>query len=292
MRDIRVAAVQMRCELGQKEKNLKSIEKWSERAKNDRAELVCFPEMSVTGFYCAGVDSKLSGDQVFSEVRRIAEIVPDGPSTEFVTGLSKRLGIFIAAGIFETDNHIIYNSYFICGPDGFVGKYRKTHMPAVEYPYCRFGAEFPVFDLGERKVGVSTCFDNVMPEVPRILALKGAEIILMPHAWANEDAFGPPTSGKFEDRKKEVLSFIPSRAYDNKAFVVYVDQVGRVADQTSYPGFSALFDPRGQILSECGDQQEMIQADFRKETLDLERGRPDSSLRSRRPEIYRELLKL
>ncbi|MDA4129485.1 MAG: hypothetical protein OK457_01820 [Thaumarchaeota archaeon] len=72
----------------------------------------------------------------------------------------------------------------------------------------------------------SICFDNVMPEVPRILALMGAEIILMPHAWSNEDPFGPKSSGKYEDRRKGVLVFIPSRAYDNKAFVIYVDQVG------------------------------------------------------------------
>jgi predicted amidohydrolase len=291
MRDIRVAGVQMRCELGQKEANLISIEKWSVKAKNDHAELLCFPEMSITGFYCAGVDSKLSGDQVFAEVRRIAEPVPDGPAVKFITKLSKRFGTFISAGIFETDNHMVYNSYFICGPDGFIGKYRKTHMPAVEYPFCRFGGEFPIFDLGDCKVGIATCFDNVMPEVPRVLALKGAEIILMPHAWANEDAFGPVTSGKYEDRRKEVMTFIPSRAYDNKAFVVYVDQVGRVSDQTSYPGFSALFDPKGQILAESKDSEELIHAEFGKEVLEIERGKPDSSLRSRRPEIYHELLK-
>jgi len=203
MRDIRVAGVQMRCELGQKEANLKSIERWSIKAKEDRAELVCFPEMSISGFYCAGVDSKLSGDQVFNEVRKIAEPVPGGPAVKFVTSLSERLGIFISAGIFETDNHLVYNSYFICGPNGFIGKYRKTHMPAVEYPFCRFGGDFPVFDIDGWKAGIATCFDNTMPEVPRILALNGAEVILMPHAWANEDAFGPVTTGKFEIGEKK-----------------------------------------------------------------------------------------
>lgn len=291
MRDIRVAGMQMCCELGQKDINLKNIEKWSERARNDHVELVCFPEMSITGFYCAGVDSRLNGDQVYEQVHKIAESIPDGPSVKLVTNLAKKLGIFISAGIFEVDNHIVYNSYFICGPDGFIGKYRKTHMPAGEYPYCRFGGEFPVFNLDGCVVGISICFDNTMPETARILALKGAEVILMPHAWSNEDVFGPPTSGKYEDRRNEVLTFIPSRAYDNKAYVVYVDQVGRVSDQYSYPGFSALLNPKGQILAESRDSEELIQADFKKDILEIERGRPDSGLRSRRPEIYLDLVK-
>jgi predicted amidohydrolase len=291
MRDLRVAGVQMRCELGQKEANLKKIEKWSMKAKDNHAELVCFPEMSITGFYAAGVDSRLSGDQIYSEIRKLAEPVPDGPAVKFVAQLSQKLGIYISAGIFEVDNHLVYNSYFICGSEGFLGKYRKTHMPACEYPYSRFGGEFPVFHLGGCVVGIATCFDNTMPEVSRILALKGAEVILMPHAWSNEDVFGPATSGKYEDRRREVLTFIPSRAYDNKAYVVYVDQVGRVSDQYSYPGYSALFDPKGQILSESGGDEEIIQADFTKELLEIERGRPDSSLRSRRPQIYEDLVK-
>ena len=290
MRDIRVAGIQMRSELGQKEINLKTMEKWTEKAKQAKAELVCFPETCITGFYCARVDSRLSGDEIYLQVHKIAEPMPEGPSIDFVQDLAKKHRIYISCGIFESENHIVYNSYFICGPDGFLGKYRKTHMPAGEYPFCRFGSEFPVLNVDGCSVGIATCFDNTMPEVARILALKGAEIILMPHAWSNEDVFGPPTSGKFEDRRKEVLTFIPSRAYDNKAYLVYVDQVGRVSAQYSYPGFSALINPKGEILAEAGPIEQLIVADFNKEILDVERGRPDSSLRSRRPEIYRELL--
>src|SRR5271165_2304805 len=95
LRDINVAGVQMRCELGQKEANLSAIEKWTVKAEKNHAELVCFPEMSITGFYCAGVDSRLNGDQVFSEVRRIAEAVPDGQSVKVISSLAKQLGIFI-----------------------------------------------------------------------------------------------------------------------------------------------------------------------------------------------------
>ncbi len=281
----------MRCELGQKDINLKNTEWWAKKAKDAGAELVCFPEMSISGFYAAGVDSKLSGDQIYLEVHKIAEPVPDGPSAKSIGDLAKELGIYISAGIFEFENHIVYNSYFMFGPQGFVGKYRKTHMPACEYPYCKSGSEFPVFNVSGCTVGIATCFDNTMPEAARILALKGAEIILMPHAWSNEDVFGPPTSGKSEDRRKEVLTFIPSRAYDNKAYVVFVDQVGRVSDQYSYPGFSVLLDPKGQILAESGAKEEMIVADFTKELLEVERGRPDSGLRSRRPEIYSELVR-
>jgi predicted amidohydrolase len=290
MKDVTVSGIQMFCELGQKEENLKKIEKWSKLAcQQHNADLVCFPETSITGFYCAGVDPKLSGDQVYESVRKLAEHVPGGPAVKYVEDLAKRLGVYISAGLFELDNHIVYNCYFICGPDGFIGKYRKTHMPAGEYPYCRFGGEYPIFDVAGSKIGISTCFDNTMPEVPRILALKGAEIILMPHAWSNEDVYGPITSGKVEDRRNEVLTFIPSRAYDNKAYVVYLDQVGRVSESYSYPGYSALINPKGQVLAESLGKEELLFAEFKSELMEDERGRPDSSMRARRPETYRAL---
>ena len=90
--------------------------------------------------------------------------------------------ICICAGIAEDDRGIHYNTQFIVGPEGYVGKQRKVHPSQDEYFYFRGGTELPVFDLPFARVGIVICYDNLLPEVPRCLAVAGAELLLSPHA--------------------------------------------------------------------------------------------------------------
>ena len=68
------------------------------------------------------------------------------------------------------------------GPKGYVGTSCKLHLSGDERLSCRGGDTIPLFDLGFCKVGQIVCYDNHFPEVARTLALKGADVILMPHA--------------------------------------------------------------------------------------------------------------
>src|SRR6185437_11957107 len=77
---------------------------------------------------------------------------------------------------------IVYNAMVLVGPDGFIGKQRKIHCSRDEAFYYKGGRELPVFDIGLSKLGIVICYDNQFPEIARILALRGAEVILMPHA--------------------------------------------------------------------------------------------------------------
>ncbi|HLQ44446.1 MAG TPA: carbon-nitrogen hydrolase family protein [Planctomycetaceae bacterium] len=68
------------------------------------------------------------------------------------------------------------------GPHGYLGKQRKLHMSRDEVMFYKGGRDMPVFDIGKCRLGSIICYDNQFPEPARILALRGADILLMPHA--------------------------------------------------------------------------------------------------------------
>lgn len=111
----------------------------------------------------------------------VAETVP-GPATEYFGTLARKHGLYIVAGLFERDGHLVYNSAVLLGPDGgLIGKYRKTCLPRseVDAGVCP-GHEYPVFDTRFGKLGLMVCYDGFFPEVARELANRGAEVIAWP----------------------------------------------------------------------------------------------------------------
>jgi len=287
MKDLRAAAVQMECKLGDVETNTETILRWCEKSAKEGAELVCFPELCHSGHILYNSFAELSSPDIYDRLWRIAEEVPEGTFAQRMIQASKRLNTTIGTGLSEKRNNVVYNTYMLTGPRGFIGKYRKTHIPSAEYPHWTGGYELPVFDIGNAKVGISTCWDNRYPEVPLILALKGAEIIIMPHAMPYQAPLERAGSKRsFAARRKKCLTLYPCRAYDNAAFVILVDQVGKPSPKAEYPGLSMLIDPQGEIIAESKGEEEMIIADFRAEILERERSSTYYPLRTRRPELY------
>src|ERR1700751_4422034 len=169
MQTIRVAAVSMNGFLGQPERVLNNIARWCERAAAEQAELVLFPELVVHG-HCTPNSWEL------------AEPVPDGPSVRRLVDLARQFRPVLCVGLSEKERDIVYNTQVLVGPDGFIGKQRKLHLSRDEVLYYKGGRDITVFDLGKCKVGTIICYDNQFPEVARILALRGADVLLMPHA--------------------------------------------------------------------------------------------------------------
>ena len=165
----RVAAVSMNGFLGEPERILQGIDLWCDLARGQGAELVLFPELVIHG-HCT------------PNTWELAESIPDGPSIIKLEQIAKRLRLVISAGMSEKERDIVFNTQVLVGPDGFIGKQRKLHLSRDEVFLYKGGKEIPVFDLGFCKVGTAICYDNQFPEIARILALRGAELILMPHA--------------------------------------------------------------------------------------------------------------
>jgi predicted amidohydrolase len=111
----------------------------------------------------------------------VAETVP-GPATAYFADLAQKHNLYIVAGLFERDRHLVYNTAALLGPNGqLVGKYRKTCLPRSEVEAGVLpGCDYPVFDTRFGKLGIMICYDGFFPEVARELSNRGAEVIAWP----------------------------------------------------------------------------------------------------------------
>lgn len=153
-----------------------------------------------------------------------------------------------------------------------------------------------MFDIGKCKVGINICMDNWFPETTRILALQGAEVILMPFSWPSDwEAHWDGTTEEravLRARREQILKVFPARALDNGVFLVMVDHVGREAEDVAWhPGVSMIFDPNGDVVAETrGLEEEILLAELDSEKLEKWRKDPHFPLTMRRPEIYHRLI--
>jgi predicted amidohydrolase len=186
-----------------------SVEKFcslAEQAAPHRPDVICLPE----GITVVGTGKSYAD---------ISEAVP-GPTCEKLGAVARKLRSYIVAGIYERERHIVYNTAVLIGRDGkLVGKYRKTHLPREEWEAgVTPGDSYPVFETDFGKVGLTVCWDVQFPEPSRAMALKGAELILLP-IWGGSEVLA-------RARAIENHVFLISSSYDMKSFIV--DPAGKV----------------------------------------------------------------
>jgi predicted amidohydrolase len=193
----------------------------------------------------------------------------------------------------------------LVGPQGYIGKQRKVHLSRDECFFYKGGRELPVFDLGFCKVGIVICYDNQFPEIARVLALRGADVILMPHAarfktW--EDT--PESEAAARRRSHRFFKLYALRARENACFAVLTDQVGRAGYVNTWPrdsenqphhaGAALIWGPDGELLASTQEEcvrEEMLLATLDPAELARERSLANYMLRTRRPELFGELVK-
>jgi predicted amidohydrolase len=292
MQTIRVAAVSMNGLLGQPLRSLNQIAHWCERAKGEKAELVLFPELVVHG-HCT------------PNTWELAEQVPDGPSVQRLIQMARQFHLFLCAGLSEKERDIVYNTQVLVGPEGYIGKQRKLHLSRDESFYYKGGRELPVFDIGSCKIGIVICYDNQFPEVARVLALRGAEVICMPHAGRFKLWNDTPQSEAAARRYSHAfLKKYALRARENACFAILTDQVGRAGyvdcwprdseNQPHHAGAALIWGPDGELLAATQEErieEEMITATLNAELLGRERALANYMLRTRRPELFGELIR-
>jgi len=182
-----------------------------------RADLFILPELFNTGYNFRNR----------SEVAKVAESVPHGPTTRALAEFSKRDGPIVIAGIAEKQGHNFYNSAVVLKRGNYLGTYRKIHLFYNEKKYFKPGREFKVFG----KVGVMICFDWFFPESTRTLMLKGAQVIAHP---ANLVLPHCPEAMK-------------TRALENRVYAATADRTGTERG-LRFIGQSQIVSPQGQIL--------------------------------------------
>ena len=144
---------------------------------DEGAEVVSFHECCLSAYSFVQSFSK-------EELLSLAEPVPDGPSVSGLIEIAREFHVPLLAGLFERDRDAdgveqVYNTYVCVDPGGLVAKFRKLH--AFVNPHLQSGDGYVVFDLLGCKCGILICYDNNLIENVRITAMKGAEIIFMPH---------------------------------------------------------------------------------------------------------------
>ena len=195
--------------------------------------------------------------------------------------MAQKNEVLILAGLAEKGKEGgFFISHFAAGADGILGVYRKIHLGTPEEGIYLSGKECPVFRYRGLPFGIELCFDGHFPELSTALALKGAEVIFIPHASPRETR---------EEKQERWLRYLCARAYDNSVFLVACNPVGETENGLSFPGAAVVLDPKGEILAaNPGDEEGIILADLRKETILRVRGNPHGFfLKKRRPELYR-----
>ncbi len=269
MKDIRVAIAQYRSEALEKDRNLRKMEEAVEDAAAEGADLLIFPELFLTGY------------NIRNEVFRLAE-GRDGKSVESMAKTAAEHGMHIIFGMPERDGDRIYNSAVLIDPDSDVGIYRKAMLPNFgafeEALYYTPGREFPVFHTGIGVIGISICYDIFYPEINKIYAAKGAELLV------NISASPSISRALFE-------KVLPARAIENGAYMLYSNNVGTQIGLVFWGG-SRVIGPKGEVLAKGEPyKEELVVADLKADELRLARQyRP--TMRDTRPQILEELYKV
>jgi predicted amidohydrolase len=268
---IKLALAQISSKRENKKANLQKIEELTIKAKEQAADLVIFPELSLTGYVVR--------DQIYE----LAETVP-GPATKKIEGIARKTGMHIIFGMPELSEKAkatIFNTAVFVGPKGFIGKYRKMYLPThsvfEEKRYFRPGYQTAAFTTALGNIGLCICYDLFFPEVCRLTRLKGAQLIVSISA-------SPAVRRSFF----EILT--AARALENTAFLAYVNLVG-VEEGLQFWGGSRLVSPTGEILAKAKYDEE----DFVTCEVDYNDIRPAETfiptLRDLRPELFDELKK-
>ena len=268
---IKLALAQISSKRENKKENLLKIEELTAKAKEKCADLVIFPELSLTGY--------VLHDQIYE----LAELIP-GPSTKKIEELSKKTGTHIIFGmpeLSEKTEATIFNTAVFVGPNGFIGKYRKMYLPThsvfEEKRYFRPGYQSAAFNTPVGTVGLFICYDIFFPEVCRLTRLKGAELMVCISA-----------SPAVRRNYFEILT--AARALENTAFLAYVNLVG-VEDGLQFWGGSRLLSPTGDLIAKAKyDEEDLVLCE-----VDYSDIRPAESfiptLRDLRPELFDQLKK-
>lgn len=278
----KIALAQSAPVLADKEANLKTALKDIEKAHQAGAKLIAFPEMFLTGYMV------LDGKDT-STVFNLAEYI-NGPSVNKLAAWAKKYDIYIIMGMplkSEILRGIIYNAAVFVGPDGVIGAHRKIGLPTgpffntwfYEGNYCKPGEKVEVFKTDLGRIGIMICYESWWPEIPRILAVKGADVIVCISA-------GPEVTEKGFD------IVLAMRAMENGVYIAYIN-LPDVEKGVKFFGGARILAPNGQPVVEAKRYQE----DFVVGDIDLnmvDGGRsvyPNIGDRSVFPDLWADLSK-
>lgn len=244
MKEFIAACVQIAITPNDIQANIEKAVVWLEKAvKENEAELIVFPETVTTGFV-----TNLEANELW-------DLLDDAPGriTAEVQKAAKAHGVHVVWPTYRRgpQRGVVYNSSILIGPDGeIIGIYDKTHPFPLERAMCggwvTVGNRAEVYETALGTIGMIICYDGDFPELSRILAVKGAEVITRPSALLRSFDIWHLTNS--------------ARAYDNHVYMVATNSVGPDAGGGYYFGHSMIVNPIAWRLAQARGSEEIIAA--------------------------------
>ncbi|HYD31079.1 MAG TPA: N-carbamoylputrescine amidase [Azospirillaceae bacterium] len=285
MRNVTVAATQMACTWDHAV-NVTRAEDLVREAAGRGAQVILLPELFETPYFCK--DQK-------EELFALAAPVDGHPVVRRMSEVAAELGVVLPVSFFERANNAYYNSVAMVDADGRVlGVYRKTHIPdgpgyQEKYYFNPGDTGFQVYSTRYARVGCAICWDQWFPESARVMALKGAEVLLYPTAIGSE-----PQDASLDSRD-HWTRVMQGHAGANLVPLVASNRVGREEAESCgimFYGSSFIAGPRGELVAQADrESRTVLTATFDLDRLALQRA-SWGVFRDRRPEHYAPLLTL
>ncbi len=258
MQPVTLGLVQMRC-VEEPSANLSTAQRMIREAAGRGAQVICLPELFLTRYFCQTEDAA-----PFQKAERVP-----GPTTEALEPLAAELGVALLVPLFEKRAEGLYHNAVavLDGARGYVGKYRKMHIPDDPSFYEKFyftpgDLGFKAFDTQHARVGTLICWDQWYPEAARLTALQGAAVLFYPTAigWlpAERDEHGAAQHDAWELTQR-------AHAVSNGCFVAAANRVGFEPAPEGAPGSGITFwgqsfiaGPDGQIIARAPADEEAV----------------------------------
>lgn len=271
---IRLALIQTHWP-GNRDTLIQTYESLVAQAAEQGAHIICLQEFSLSPYFASVIEE---------ENYKWAEPIQGGESDQVFGRLAKDNGVYLVGSLFEKDEHGRYwDTATIHSPSGDLAGYtRKVHIPQGEGyhedHYFNGFNEYPIHDIAGVKLAAPTCYDQWFPEMARICALNGAELIFYPTAIGSE-----PTNPDI-DTQEAWQTVMRGHAIANGVYIAAANRTGK--EGVEFYGSSFICDPMGRVLAQASrDQTEIITADLDPEFF-TEWRRLFPLLNQRRPDVY------
>ncbi len=226
----KVGYIQFQPVLGDVNANLKKMGSLLSQAAD--ADLIVLPELANTGYNFSSRDKLVECSEEISKSHFV----------DFLASLAAKQNQYIVAGMSEKMGDDLFNTSVLVGPKGYVGKYQKIHLFLNEKDFFKAGeAGLPVFDIGFCKTSMLICFDYIFPEIWRIVAMKGADLVCHPSNLITTNA----------------EKCIPAQAFMNKMFIITSNRYG-IEGGITFSGKSFITNPDAKIIDRAVADQDAI----------------------------------
>jgi predicted amidohydrolase len=277
----RVAVVQFNPQVGLEnlEANGRAVTERLEQAVSQGADLIVLPELATTGYT---FNSR-------AEAYAHAEQVPTGRAVQAWEDFSKKHQTYAVGCLPELDGVQLFDTAVLVGPEGYIGKYRKTHLWNEEKLFFTPGnLGYPVFETRLGRIGLLVCWDIWFPETVRIISQQGADLICIPTGWC----WTPPPL--YDASGICMAAYLTmTAAHANNVFIATADRIG-TERSSGFMGNSLIAATNGWPIGRIAgpDEDTILYAD-----IDIVQARTapiwnqlNDLFRDRRTDLYDQLL--